>query len=147
MYAMHDAFRRDLEYLERAVHAPESSREGWRVFREELEFHHHAEDDDLWPDLRARVAEPGERKIIDEGRRPSGDAATRPARLPARNEAALGRGAAMGAGRDQFGPVAIGVHAGLSAARRRGPGYGRVKPVIQYVVSGVGGVVNRALTT
>jgi hemerythrin-like domain-containing protein len=66
MYAMHNAFRRDLEHLERAVHTPESSREGWSVFREELEFHHHAEDDDLWPELRARVAEPGERKIVDD---------------------------------------------------------------------------------
>jgi hypothetical protein len=40
MYAMHNAFRRDLTRLERAVGHPEPSRGGWEVFREEVEFHH-----------------------------------------------------------------------------------------------------------
>jgi hypothetical protein len=43
MHAMHNPFRRDLERLERAVDDPGSSREGWAVFREELEFHHGAD--------------------------------------------------------------------------------------------------------
>jgi hypothetical protein len=66
MLAMHNAFRRDLDHLEHAIRAPESSREGWMIFREELEFHHHAEDDDLWPDLRARLAWTDDMRIVDE---------------------------------------------------------------------------------
>jgi hemerythrin HHE cation binding domain-containing protein len=65
MYAMHNAFRRDLARLERAVANPESSRGGWEVFREELEFHHRAEDDDLWPALRARTNGPADQRVID----------------------------------------------------------------------------------
>jgi hypothetical protein len=66
MYAMHNAFRRDLARLERAVADPESSRRGWEVFREELEFHHRAEDDDLWPVLRARTNEARDQRVIDD---------------------------------------------------------------------------------
>ena len=66
MYAMHNAFRRDLTRLERVVRDPASSRGGWAVFREELEFHHGAEDDDLWPDLRARITDPDDQRVIDE---------------------------------------------------------------------------------
>jgi hypothetical protein len=66
MYAMHHAFRRDLGRLERAVVDPASSRAGWNVFREELEFHHRAEDDDLWPSLRARVNDASDLAVIDD---------------------------------------------------------------------------------
>jgi hypothetical protein len=66
MLAMHNAFRRDLEHLGRATRAPASSRQGWNIFREELEFHHRAEDDDLWPDLRARLDRPEDIQVVDE---------------------------------------------------------------------------------
>jgi hypothetical protein len=66
MRAMHDAFRRDLDRLERAVQDPESSRGGWDVFREELEFHHRAEDEDLWPKVRERASSDEQRKVIDQ---------------------------------------------------------------------------------
>jgi hypothetical protein len=66
MLAMHNAFRRDLGHLEQAVDAPESSRDGWAVLREELEFHHGAEDEDLWPVLRARVERPQDTETIDD---------------------------------------------------------------------------------
>lgn len=36
------------------------------MFREELEFHHRAEDDDLWPALRARLDRPEDTRIVDE---------------------------------------------------------------------------------
>jgi hypothetical protein len=66
MYAMHNAFRRDLARLERASAVPSSSRGGWEVFREELEFHHRAEDEDLWPALRVRTIEAQDQQIIDD---------------------------------------------------------------------------------
>jgi hypothetical protein len=66
MLAMHNAFRRDLERLERAAHAAEPAPEGWTVLREELEFHHRAEDNDLWPALRARLDRPKDIRIVDE---------------------------------------------------------------------------------
>jgi hypothetical protein len=36
------------------------------VLREELEFHHRAEDNELWPDLRARLDRPEDARIVDE---------------------------------------------------------------------------------
>jgi hypothetical protein len=66
MLAMHNAFRRDLAHLELEDRAPGSTPEGWTVFREELEFHHRAEDDDLWPGLRARLDRPEDIRIVDE---------------------------------------------------------------------------------
>jgi len=69
MYAMHNAFRRDLARLERARSDPwlkPVSRGGWNVFREELEFHHRAEDDDLWPVVRARADDADAHRIMDE---------------------------------------------------------------------------------
>ena len=66
MVAMHDAFRRDLARLERATSEPAASRGGWDVFREELEFHHRAEDEDLWPALREHVRDRDELQVIDE---------------------------------------------------------------------------------
>src|SRR5262245_39545168 len=66
MYAMHNAFRRDLARLERASAALPSSRGGWEIFRDELEFHHRAEDDDLWPELRGRTIDAHDQRIIDD---------------------------------------------------------------------------------
>jgi hypothetical protein len=66
MYAMHNAFRRDLLRLERAAQDPEPSRGGWDVIREELEFHHRAEDDDLWPNVRERASSEEQRMVIDQ---------------------------------------------------------------------------------
>ena len=65
MYAMHNAFRRDLTRLERTVVGTNSLPPGWVVFREELEFHHRAEDDDLWPELRARTNDANDLSVID----------------------------------------------------------------------------------
>jgi hypothetical protein len=65
MYAMHNAMRRDLARLERASADLSSARGGWEVFREELEFHHRAEDDDLWPQLRPMI-DTQDQRVIDE---------------------------------------------------------------------------------
>jgi hypothetical protein len=63
MYAMHAAFRRDLDRLVSQAHAPtEHTIDGWDVLRRQLEGHHQAEDDDLWPVLREHVDTP----VIDE---------------------------------------------------------------------------------
>ncbi|WP_405865328.1 MULTISPECIES: hemerythrin domain-containing protein [unclassified Streptomyces] len=60
MYASHDAFRRDLERLAQAVaenraHTP-GVRSGWENFKHQLHIHHTAEDSNLWPQVRDRVA-------------------------------------------------------------------------------------------
>jgi Hemerythrin HHE cation binding domain len=63
MYAMHAAFRRDLDRLVSQAHAPtEHTIDGWDVLRRQLESHHQAEDDDLWPVLRAHVDTP----VVDD---------------------------------------------------------------------------------
>ncbi|MET7485260.1 hemerythrin domain-containing protein [Streptomyces sp. NPDC005538] len=60
MYASHDAFRRDLERLAAAVAenrahtAPVHA--GWENFKHQLHIHHTAEDSDLWPRVRTRIA-------------------------------------------------------------------------------------------
>lgn len=73
MFAMHAAMRRDLERLHQTVgHSldqgvlPETVHDGWAVLRRQIESHHQAEDDDLWPILRVRVASGTERGEIDE---------------------------------------------------------------------------------
>jgi iron-sulfur cluster repair protein YtfE (RIC family) len=69
MYAMHAAFRRDLSRLQsaaqRSEHVPPKVREGWGVFRYQLETHHAAEDDDLWPLLRRHTADTAALAEID----------------------------------------------------------------------------------
>jgi iron-sulfur cluster repair protein YtfE (RIC family) len=68
MHSMHAAMRRDLRRLRAALARadglpmPVTVREGFEELRRELEFHHHAEDDDLWPVLRERA---GEKKKVD----------------------------------------------------------------------------------
>jgi iron-sulfur cluster repair protein YtfE (RIC family) len=60
MYASHDAFRRDLERLAAAVAEGRAHTgpvlAGWENFKHQLHIHHTAEDSDLWPRVRARVA-------------------------------------------------------------------------------------------
>ena len=64
MLAAHDAFRRDLISLARAVTAADRAdpdrRErvgrGWEVFKRQLHFHHTGEDRLIWPRLAERVA-------------------------------------------------------------------------------------------
>jgi hypothetical protein len=59
MYALHDAFRRDLDTLTRAAaalgddpDAHERLRIGWSVLADQLHHHHTVEDDQLWPLVR-----------------------------------------------------------------------------------------------
>jgi Hemerythrin HHE cation binding domain len=49
MRAMHSAFRRDLARLD------QGETERWDNFRIQLDLHHRAEDDDLWPMLRGTI--------------------------------------------------------------------------------------------
>jgi iron-sulfur cluster repair protein YtfE (RIC family) len=59
MYAAHDAFRRDLDRLGKAVadgtaFTPQV-RAGWDNFTHQLHIHHTAEDSDLWPRVQRKV--------------------------------------------------------------------------------------------
>jgi len=72
MYAIHAALRRDLDRLRfvsrqlNGSHAvPATVSEGWTRFRRELEYHHHAEDEELWPMLRQRATDAATRATID----------------------------------------------------------------------------------
>src|SRR5262249_55365742 len=62
MRALHEALRRDARRLETiaprlkdATRMPATVEAGWHEFRDELVRHHEAEDDDLWPVLRAHL--------------------------------------------------------------------------------------------
>jgi hemerythrin-like domain-containing protein len=72
MRALHAALRRDLarlrdaaERLDGSAGAPSAVLVGWDAFRAQLENHHSAEDDDLWPVLRRELSEPGELASVD----------------------------------------------------------------------------------
>jgi iron-sulfur cluster repair protein YtfE (RIC family) len=69
MYAAHDAFHRDLRRLAAAVEAGRTAepavRAGWATFKNQLHVHHTAEDDFLWPPLRAKVTQPGDVAVLD----------------------------------------------------------------------------------
>jgi hypothetical protein len=69
MRAMHGAMRRDLDELRMAARAPGPAApkvwEGWELFRREIESHHRAEDEDLWPVLRAKLTDVAERQVVD----------------------------------------------------------------------------------
>jgi len=69
MRAMHGAMRRDLDLLRTAARAPGPAApkvwEGWQLFRRELESHHRAEDEDLWPVLRDRLSDPDDLRVVD----------------------------------------------------------------------------------
>jgi hemerythrin-like domain-containing protein len=69
MYAMHNAMRRDLERLERAVQQwngapPAETLAGFDQLAKELHAHHEAEDEDLWPMLRARLADERDLDVV-----------------------------------------------------------------------------------
>jgi hypothetical protein len=73
MYATHAAMRRDIRRLQAVTTALRGRRtvaptvlDGWAVFRREVEFHHHAEDGELWPKLRERVIDEQDNAAIDE---------------------------------------------------------------------------------
>jgi hemerythrin-like domain-containing protein len=72
MFALHDALRRDLSRLREAAANIEDSAQvpatvlaGWDTFRYELDFHHHAEDEDLWPVLRSELSDPRDLAAVD----------------------------------------------------------------------------------
>jgi iron-sulfur cluster repair protein YtfE (RIC family) len=64
MIAAHDAFRRDLVSLVRAASFADltdpakrqSVSNGWEVFKRQLDIHHTAEDELIWPALSGRLA-------------------------------------------------------------------------------------------
>lgn len=62
MYAVHDAFRRDLALLLSSADSTDPADRaafaaGWARFRDYLVIHHVAEDDSLWPPMRRRLAD------------------------------------------------------------------------------------------
>jgi hypothetical protein len=66
MRAIHAGLRRDAArlqalapQLERGNGGPSAVPKGWATFRQTLEVHHAAEDDDLWPVLRSHLTETG----------------------------------------------------------------------------------------
>jgi Hemerythrin HHE cation binding domain len=56
MNALHDAFRRDLDQLLDTTADDDAVRRRWRLFRDQLLFHHTAEDSAMWPPVRAKLA-------------------------------------------------------------------------------------------
>jgi hemerythrin-like domain-containing protein len=72
MRALHAALRRDLSRLREVAGrldglagAPSAVLAGWEEFRAQLENHHSAEDDDLWPVLRRQLSDRGELASVD----------------------------------------------------------------------------------
>ncbi|MDR2985668.1 MAG: hemerythrin domain-containing protein [Nocardiopsaceae bacterium] len=72
MLALHAALRRDISRMREAAakiddpaNVPTTVLAGWDTFRAELDFHHHAEDEDLWPALRSELFDPHELAAID----------------------------------------------------------------------------------
>ena len=64
MWAIHAGLRRDAArlqalapQLERGNGGPRAVPKGWTTFRQTLQVHHAAEDDDLWPVLRSHLTE------------------------------------------------------------------------------------------
>jgi hypothetical protein len=55
MHAQHDAFRRDLDDLLATSAGRTAVRARWAVFRDQLHFHHTAEDTAMWPPVRAKL--------------------------------------------------------------------------------------------
>lgn len=75
MYVIHDALRRDLEHLSRAVERQDTFQPdrrqrfaaGWEVFKGQLHHHHTGEDDALWPRVRAHLADrPDDLALLEE---------------------------------------------------------------------------------
>ena len=60
MQAVHAAFRRDLDAMIGAANRGRAPRGRWTVFRDQLTYHHTAEDEALWPAVRAKLTgDPG----------------------------------------------------------------------------------------
>src|SRR6185312_12737559 len=64
MYTMHAALRRDLDRIARLTARPNDdprhilrTAAGWQMFTSYLTIHHTAEDDLLWPPMRAALAD------------------------------------------------------------------------------------------
>ncbi len=73
LYAVHDAFRRDLDRLAAAVAAGKGGaahvRAGWDNFKDQLRMHHHLEDRLLWPRVERAVAgRPADLAVLAEMR-------------------------------------------------------------------------------
>jgi hemerythrin-like domain-containing protein len=70
MYIAHDAFNRDVARLTAAADSGRglspSAVATWRRFSHFLHAHHTAEDKALWPELAAQVAQPSERRILED---------------------------------------------------------------------------------
>jgi hypothetical protein len=69
MNALHDAFRRDLDQLMHTTAGDAAVRARWLTFRGQLHFHHTAEDTEMWPPVRARLASlqhPAGLALLDE---------------------------------------------------------------------------------
>jgi hemerythrin-like domain-containing protein len=72
MRTLHAALRRDLTRLQAVADQldgsapPPTVLAGWDLFRKQLDNHHAAEDDDLWPVLRRELSDPGELAVVDE---------------------------------------------------------------------------------
>jgi hemerythrin-like domain-containing protein len=73
MWAMHNAFRRDLARLEQLARdastgppAGQDVQRAWDSFRDRLHRHHAAEDDDLWPVLRDHLTTPADVASVDQ---------------------------------------------------------------------------------
>jgi hypothetical protein len=65
MFAVHDALRRDLQHVVRL----EARNEGWDLFQRMLHVHHGAEDDLLWPVMRAALTDRDELALLDQMKR------------------------------------------------------------------------------
>ena len=72
MWAMHNAFRRDLTRLEQLARDANTGasvgqdlQRAWDSFRDRLHRHHAAEDDDLWPVLRDHLTAPADLASVD----------------------------------------------------------------------------------
>jgi hypothetical protein len=74
MFAIHDAFRRDLVEIARVAAEDDrnggprlQSQLGWELFKKFLLVHHQTEDDVVWPVLRAHVKDSPDRvAVVDE---------------------------------------------------------------------------------
>jgi hypothetical protein len=65
MYAMHDALRRDLGALAKSAAPSLRTAVGWELFKKALLTHHLAEDEVLWPAMRAALAGKDDLALLD----------------------------------------------------------------------------------
>ncbi|HEY2296758.1 MAG TPA: hemerythrin domain-containing protein [Jatrophihabitans sp.] len=102
MYAAHDAFSRHLdriaETLDRDGHLSGGTAERWRLFVKQLHIHHTAEDNSLWPALRAAIASPDELAVLDAMEAEHAQLDPQLGRIDAYVDAGLAADAAAGVG-------------------------------------------------